>query len=97
MSARELFRQWGVSERCYQEFLRCGAALVAHCSTVDYSDTRAGAKQHRSRWHLCMCGGCAVWTLLWLCGILYRTLLSWNVLCARKAAESRSVLVLCRE
>lgn len=22
MSARELFRQWGVSQRCYEDFLR---------------------------------------------------------------------------
>lgn len=28
MSARELFRQWGVSQRCYDEFLRCAIPLM---------------------------------------------------------------------
>lgn len=37
MSARELFRLWGVSERCYQEFLRWEGKQNSVCSACRHA------------------------------------------------------------
>lgn len=78
MSARELFRQWGVSQRCYEE-VRDPRSCFAH----GWAPGRGGVRllcTQRPQGSNCVCLACSCLTLSWLPGVVVLCCCAYAVL-----------------